>query len=414
MSVTIRPTYLKGDIFVPSSKSYLQRAIAAATLSNGTSKITHNGHCNDSLAALSIAKQLGALIQENNNIITINGDFFPKSKSLNCYESGLCFRMFAPILALHNKELFLTGTGSLTKRPQQFITEALTQFGVKAETTNGFLPLKITGPIKGSLAIIDASVSSQLLTGLLMALPLSHTDSSIKVQNLKSIPYIEMTIDLLNKFGIIITNTDNKHFAINGNQKYKPCNYNVEGDWSAASFFIAAAMINGEVNIRGLNMNSLQADIAILDLLKIIDADMILLSDGVSIKSSQINPFEFDATNCPDLFPPLVAMAAHAHGVSTIKGVNRLIHKESNRAEALSNEFTKLGIEIKINNDLMHIKGGVVNSAKVFSHNDHRIAMAIATAGIGANGNILITDTECINKSYPNFFTDLNHISLHL
>ncbi len=414
MSVTIRPTYLKGDILVPSSKSYLQRAIAAATLSNGTSKITHNGHCNDSLAALSIAKKLGASIIENNNTLTIKGDFTARSNIFDCHESGLCFRMFAPILSLQNKELTLTGSGSLSKRPQQIIINALKQFDVKVDAKNGFLPLKISGPLIGTSAIIDASVSSQLLTGLLMALPLSNTDSSIEVQNLNSIPYIKMTIDLLKKFGVIIHNTDNKQFVIKGNQKYKPCNYNVEGDWSAASFFIAAAMINGEINIRGLNMNSLQADIAIIDLLKNIDADMTLLSDGVSIKSSQIKPFEFDATHCPDLFPPLVAMAAHAKGISKIKGVKRLIHKESNRAEALSNEFTKLGIEIEIDNDLMHIKGGVVNSAKVFSHNDHRIAMTLAAVGIGANGNILITDTECINKSYPNFFTNLNHISLHL
>jgi len=414
MSIVVRPTYLQGEIIVPSSKSYLQRAIAAATLSFGKSKITHNGHCNDSFAALSIAKQLGASIKENDNTLTIKGDFAAKSNVLDCHESGLCFRMFAPILALLNKEITLTGSGSLSKRPQQLIVNALRQFNVKVEATNGFLPLKISGQLNGTSAIIDASVSSQLLTGLLMALPLSKADSHVEVRNLMSIPYIKMTIDLLSKFGIIVPNSDNKHFTIRGSQVYKGCDYNVEGDWSAASFFIAGAMINGEVTIRGLNMNSLQADIAIIELLKKNDADMTLLSEGVSIKAKQIKAFEFDATHCPDLFPPLVAMAAHALGISKITGVNRLIYKESNRALALVEEFAKLGIKIKIDNDIMFITGGQVNSAKVFSHNDHRIAMALAITAIGADGIVEIFDIDCINKSYPNFFKDFNHISLHL
>ena len=411
MNKIIKPAYLQGEIIVPSSKSYMQRAIAMAMLSEGTSRIYHRGHCNDSMAALSLIKQLGAKVQESSNEIIIKGGFSPSTPKLDCHESGLCFRMFAPIIALHNKELILTGSGSLIKRPQEIIVDALRQFDVEVETTKGFLPIKIKGPIQTSNATIDASLSSQLLSGLLIALPLAGNNSTIEVKNLKSIPYINMTIDLLDKFGIYVRNIDNKQFIIKGNQKYKACDFKVEGDWSAASFLIAGAMINGEIKIRGLNMNSLQADIAILDLLNRMNANIQLLSDGILVKSSKIEAFDFDATNCPDLFPPLVAIAANANGISKIKGVSRLMHKESNRAIALKTEFKNLGINILINDDYMHIEGGRIKASKVYSHNDHRIAMALTVASLRSKSNITIADTVCVNKSYPNFFFDIEQLS---
>lgn len=411
MDKVIKPAYLHGEVIVPSSKSYFQRAIAMAQLSKGTSRIFHRGHCDDSRAALSIIKQLGAEVHEAESRVIIKGKFEPSSSKLNCHESGLCFRMFAPLIALHNKELTLTGSGSLTKRPQGIIADALRQFNVKVKTTGGLLPLKIQGPIQGSNAKIDGSISSQLLSGLLIALPLADADSTVTVQDLNSVPYIQMTIDLLKKFRIKIQNNDNKQFFIKGRQDFIATDYVVEGDWSAASFLIAGAMINGDLTIRGLNMNSLQADIKIIDLLKNINANMKLLSDGIYIKSTQIQPFDFDATNCPDLFPALVALAAHAKGTSTIKGVNRLIHKESNRALSLKTEFKKLGISISIENNIMHIEGGKIKPAIVNSHNDHRIAMALAITSLKANSNISITNSDCVNKSYPDFFFDLEQLS---
>ena len=411
MNKIIKPAYLQGKLFVPSSKSYLQRAIAMAMLSRETSHIHHSGHCNDSLAALSIAKQFGAIIQESNYEITIQGRLSPVSDTFNCHESGLCFRMFAPIIALSDKELVLTGSGSLTQRPQHFIVDALQQFDVKLKSNNGFLPLKIKGPLRGTDAIIDASLSSQLLSGLLMALPLSNSDSTVHVQNLKSIPYVRMTINLLNKFGIEIHNKGNSLFKIKANQSYTAIDYNVEGDWSAASFIIAAALINGNITIKGLQTDSLQADKAILDLLKIISPQSKILPNTIHIKSCNLNAFEFDATNCPDLFPPLVAIAAHSSGKSIIKGVSRLKHKESDRAASLIQEFKKFGIHISINNDYMLIEGGKIKPASVNSHNDHRIAMALAVASLKAESNITITDAQCVNKSYPRFFSDLEKLS---
>jgi 3-phosphoshikimate 1-carboxyvinyltransferase len=410
MERCVEPSGIKGQIKAPASKSMTQRAIAAALLADGQSIIFNPSYCDDSLAAMSIAVGLGARLEPKPGELRIQGARILKEPKLNCGESGLAIRMFSPIAALFPAEITMVGANSLKKRPMSMIEEALSQLGVKCTSTEGFLPLTIHGPIIGGTCVIDGSVSSQLLTGLLMALPLAGNDSVIKVKNLKSKPYIDMTIQILRSFGITIQNSDHELFNIPGNQKYIPKKYTVESDWSGGAFLLVAGAINGQLILQGLRSDSKQSDMAVLKALESAGASMKINDDQIVISKSELKAFDFDATESPDLFPPLVALASYCKGVSVIKGVSRLIHKESNRAIALQEEFGKMGIAIEINDDLMKITGGQPVSARVESHDDHRIAMAVAVAALGATGKITIRDSQCVAKSYPGFFDDLRHL----
>jgi 3-phosphoshikimate 1-carboxyvinyltransferase len=365
MERCVEPSTVKGQIKAPASKSMTQRAIAAALLADGQSIICNPSYCDDSLAAMSIACGLGAKVEPKPGELKITGSCILKEPKLNCGESGLAIRMFSPIVALYPAEITMVGANSLKKRPMIMVEEALNQLGVKCKSAGGFLPLTIQGPIEGGYCEIDGSVSSQLLTGLLMALPLATKDSEIKVNNLKSKPYIDMTIEILRSFGITVHTTGYDMFKIPGNQKYIPHNYTVESDWSGGAFLLVAGAINGQVNVYGLRTDSLQSDMAILKALEKAGAKISISEDQIAISKSELRAFEFDATESPDLFPPLAALAAYSKGVSTIKGVSRLIYKESDRAAALKEEFGKLNISIDIDDDIMKVTGGQLFGARV-------------------------------------------------
>jgi 3-phosphoshikimate 1-carboxyvinyltransferase len=288
--------------------------------------------------------------------------------------------------------------------------EALVQLGVDFSSRDGFLPLTVRGPLAGGKIEIDGSVSSQLLTGLLIALPLAEHDSIITVRNLKSKPYIDMTMDILKDFGIHVENNDYQSFYIRGKQKYIAREYEVESDWSGGAFLLVAGAVNGNLKITGLKRDSAQSDTAIIKALQDAGAKISFGDDYIEVSRSEMNSFSFDATESPDLFPPLVTLAAYCRGTSVVRGVSRLIHKESDRAKALKDEFEKMGITISISDDIMKITGGKVKGACTESHNDHRIAMALAVAALGANGKVSIRDSHSVGKSYPGFFDDLRMV----
>lgn len=410
MERSVEPSKIEGRIKAPSSKSMTQRAIAAAMLAQGQSRIINPSYCDDSLAAMSIAVGLGAKVEPGTDELKITGCGELKETKLNCGESGLAIRMFSPIAALFPAEITISGGGSLKKRPMLMIEEALSQLGVQCKSSGGFLPLTIHGPIKGGNLEIDGSVSSQLLTGLLMALPLAVKNSVIKVNNLKSKPYIDMTLQILKDFGISIENKNYSNFYIPGNQSFKSRKYNVESDWSGGAFLLVAGAINGHLEIDGLNSGSKQSDMAIISALKKAGALIKITNDKIEVSKSDMKGFEFDATESPDLFPPLVALASFCKGETIIKGVSRLEFKESNRAVSLKEEFGKMNIRIDLDDDLMRIRGGAVAGARVFSHDDHRIAMAVSVAALGATGVVSVKDSQCVSKSYPGFYNDLRQI----
>ena len=410
MERSVEPSFVNGELKAPPSKSMTQRAIAAALLADGQSLILNPSYCDDSLAAMSIAVSLGARVEPEAGRMKITGSGELREKKLNCGESGLAIRLFSPVAALYDEEITMTGSGSLKKRPMNMIGDALNQLGVKCTSTDGFLPLTIRGPLRGGTCEIDGSVSSQLLTGLLMSLPLADNDSVIKVRNLKSKPYIDMTLGVLRDFGINISNHNHSVFEVPGRQNYKPLTYEVESDWSGGSFLLVAGAINGNIIVSGLRTDSFQSDLGILKALEKAGAGMKISENNIEVSKSDLKAFEFDATESPDLFPPLVALASYCKGVTKLKGASRLRHKESDRASSLSEEFGKMNIKVEIIDDYLVVTGGEVKGAKVNSHDDHRIAMAEAVAALGASDTVFIKDSHCIVKSYPGFFDDLRKV----
>ncbi len=406
MKKSIKPSKIKGTINAPASKSMLQRAIAAALLAETPTKLLNPTYSNDSKAALQVIEALGAQVTTSKDKIFIKGGMNPTGEILNCGEAGLSIRMFSPVAALWHEDLTLTGEGSLISRPVSMIEKPLKALGVNVYTTNGCPPLTVKGPLQGGEAEVDGSVSSQFLTGLLMALPKATKDSRLTVKDLKSTPYIDMTVTLLKAFGVEIKHSNYKTFFIKGNQTYSIGEYRVEGDWSGASFLLVAGAVGGCVTVTGLDMRSPQADRKIIDAIKAAGASVKTLGHQVEITRNELKAFDFDATHCPDLFPPLVALANNCEGVSVLTGVERLTHKESDRAKTLEKEFSSLGAKIRIDGNRMKIKGTKLKGGIIDSHNDHRIAMAGALAAINAEGDVTIRNPQCVAKSYPDFYED--------
>jgi 3-phosphoshikimate 1-carboxyvinyltransferase len=412
MNYQVLPTILKGKIVVPASKSDAQRAIIAASLAIGTSTVGNCGMSEDVKHVLKVVEQLGAKIEiVEANSYGISGGKWDNSNELNVGESGLAIRLLTPIVSTQKHKISLRGKGSLLKRSLHFFDENLPKMNVEVKSTNGFLPIEVQGPLKGGTYTVDGSQSSQYISGLLMALPLLNEPSELCVDNLASKPYVQMTLNTLENFGIQIQHDNFERFLIAGKQEYIPCFYQVEGDWSAASYWLVAAALGAEITISGLSMTSLQADKKMLDALIVAGCNLHFSSDGISVKGNEKKAFQFDATHCPDLFPALVSFAAFCPGVSVISGVKRLKNKESDRGLSLKREFEKLGVLIELVDDEMRIHGvNSIDGNTVYSHNDHRIAMCLAIVGLFSRNGVMIENAEAVVKSYPDFWKDFESV----
>jgi len=413
-----------GIIRSPRSKSSMQRACAAALLHRGITEIVYPGHSQDDLAAIDVITKLGAVAKKQGDCLLVESrGVMPLSPKVDCGESGLGIRMFTPIAALSDQSLTITGRGSLVSRPMDFFDEIFPQLGIRIQSQQGKLPLQVQGPLQPANIEVDGSLSSQFLTGLLMAYSAAGAGGvEIRVRDLKSKPYIDLTLDVMKAFGMQVPeNRDYKSFYFHGAPAVSGADnvrYAVEGDWSGAAFLIVAAAIGGDAVIEGLQRESSQADKAILQALSESGVQYEWNHDDLHIHHSvmrnaqcAMREFSFDATECPDLFPPLVALAAYANGITTISGASRLTHKESNRALTLQEEFGKLGVRIDLDGDRMHVHGGgPVQGGQVHSRHDHRIAMALAVAGLRAEGPVVIEEAQAIGKSYPDFYQDLQRL----
>lgn len=409
MKTTIHKGRIAGSITAPASKSYAQRAVAAALLAGGETTLTHLDLCNDTRAALDVARRLGASVSHEGTTYTIRGGLNPVSTKLNIGESGLATRLFTPIASLCHMPITINGEGSILRRPIEMMEEPLQALGVEVISNGGYLPISVKGPMRGGEIHVDGSLSSQFITGLLMTLPLSPNDTVLHVENLKSRPYVDMTIDLAARFGVAIEHNNYEQFYIAGGQHYTPCTYNIEGDWSGASCLLVAGATAGSITIRNLNHISLQADLAIIEALGRAGAEIITTNSSVTVHGGPLHAFEFDATDCPDLFPALAALAASCEGTSVLTGTQRLTYKESNRAKTIAEVFGRLGIGVDLSEEnTMRITGGPVSSAVVDSHNDHRIAMAAAVAALSSDDSVVIEGADAADKSYPNFWNDLD------
>lgn len=415
MDKTVSLGSANGTITPPSSKSYAQRAIALALLAEGRTTLRNIEFCKDTRSAISCIEALGAKVSYlDESTIAIDGGLHPVTDTLMVGESGLATRLFTPIASLNSTPICIKGEGTLLHRPMMMI-EPLRRLGVEVRDGGGHLPIEVKGPIHGGNIEVDGSFSSQFITGLLLALPLAKEDTTLHVRSAVSTPYIDMTIDTAKRFGVEIMHHegDYSEFYIEGGQKYAPADLAIEGDWSGASTMLVAGAISGRVTVKNLSTLSKQADTAICRALERAGAGIIIEGDSITVTKRRLRSFTFDATNSPDLFPALAALAAAAHGQSTIIGTQRLLHKESDRAETIRQEYEKLGIEVDISEEnVMKIRGGEIHPATVFSHNDHRIAMSLAVSALRCKGDVTIENAECVEKSYPTFFEDLESITV--
>ncbi len=434
MIVKIQPSKLSGLVYAPASKSSMQRACAAALVRKGETIIRNPGKSNDDKAGLNVIKALGATITElKDGSIKINSENFLDAKegsstggdlekAVNNGEAGLGIRMFTPIVALNKNEITINGEGSLLTRPMDFFDEVLPQLCVEIKSNNGKLPIKLKGPLQPKNIEIDGSLSSQFLTGLLFAYAaLDAKNVTIKVNNLKSKPYVDLTLNVMESF--LLKVPENRNYTefyfdeTPDTERNDFVDYTVEGDWSGGSFLLVASAVAGNIKVKGLDIASTQADKKILEALQSCGVNVNINNNEIEVSNypSEIRGFEFDATDCPDLFPPLAALAACCKGTTKITGVHRLTHKESNRALSIKEELSKMNIKVELDDNVMLIEGTEnIKAATAHSHHDHRIAMMCAVLALKANGETIIEDAEAVNKSYPDFYKHLQQLGASL
>ena len=411
MIIEASGSVISGVVNAPSSKSAMQRYVAGALLAEGVSRIFSPSYCEDSLAAIAIAEALGAKISMSGGVVVVEGGFKPVLNNIFCGESGLSTRMFTPIASLHTGEIIINGKGSILNRPLKMMEIPMAKLGVDISTNNGFLPIKIKGPLTGGNVFVDGSVSSQFITGLLMALPLVQNNSVIFVDNLVSKPYIDLTIRILKEFGIKIQNHGYTKFEISGGQKYSAGDLTVEGDWSGAAFLLVMAAIGGEATVNNLDIHSAQADKAIFDVISLSGAKISASEESVSVSRGDLHSFSFDISDCPDLAPPLAVLALACKGKSIIEGTGRLKSKESDRGKILEATLSSIGGRIRNFGDRIEIEGGnQLKGGKASAYNDHRIAMALASVALRCDSPVIVEGMESINKSYPGFIDDYRNL----
>jgi 3-phosphoshikimate 1-carboxyvinyltransferase len=414
MIVTVKPGMFEGKLKAPASKSHLQRALAISCLCPGRTVLNNTTFCNDVYAAVEAVQAMGIQVEIVRDRILISNNPSLPPDTLNAGESGLAFRLFACLASRFDVPVKINGKGSLLNRNLQSLISPLHQLGVLADFTDGALPLVIKGPAKGTTIHLDGSDTSQVLSGLLILLPVLKEDSEIFVKNLTSRPYIDLTISTLSRFGIKVSHTAYEHFTIRGNQTLYPQILEIEGDWSGAAFMLVAAAVAGRINLKNLEPKSQQADRKIIEALIVSGAGVELKAESVRVKKNSLKAFDFNATDCPDLFPPLVSLAVCCSGKSKIHGVHRLVNKESNRADTLVKVFGEGGIDISVSGDTMIVCGGKLLPGIYDSHNDHRIAMALAVAAIGSGTSVQIRGADCVNKSYPGFWEELHCLGVNI
>lgn len=469
-----RPLHCDTALNMPASKSFAQRAIIAAALADGESRLEGYSPCGDNEAAIEVAKALGAEVRvetagvrsdlsdsstdtATGTTLTIKGagSSVNMPDKLNVGESGLLTRLMIPIIAALGKgqPIEIDGIGTLPARPLKGASEIMAGFGTVLRPLNPapevHVPLTVQGPLLSGKTSVSGKGGSQLISGLLMALPLLPGDSTLHIHDPKSIPYMFITADVLRRFGIRIGSEmeggedfletqdwslcTGITFKIKGGQKYSPAAFDIEGDWSAAANFLVAGALFGDVRLTGLDTTSLQADISIMDILMEAGASLSQLDEEpqaedepaeeavapqghrglITAQKAPLRAFDTDLNNCPDLFPIVAILAAFCHGRSNIQGFKRLASKESDRGAAILNMLTQMGVEASAAGDILSITGESVESRLLNGHllkggeytssHDHRMAMALTVASWCADSPIQIDDTTCIAKSFPAF-----------
>lgn len=410
--VKFSPFVPNGTVNVPPSKSDVHRAIICAAMANGVSRISPVALSNDIKATIGCIKALGADAVLENNVLTVDGTNMYKNKTalLDCGESGSTLRFFIPIAAVGNINATFVGKGKLPQRPIGIFTEALPKAGTVCKTEGG-LPLEIKGQLKSGIFKIPGNVSSQFITGLLLALPILEGDSEIVLTSpLESVGYIAMTIRTMKQFGVNIQATE-KGWHIKGGQSYKTCDYTTDGDWSQAAFFMVLGAVSGKVTVKGVAKDSTQGDKKCAEILARFGAKVTQLDNKVTVEKGELKAITIDASQIPDLVPVLSVCAAFAEGTTKIINAERLRIKECDRLKATAELLNNLGGKVKELSDGLEITGvSSLKGGNVNGYNDHRIVMSAAVCAARSDEDITATFAMSINKSYPDFYIDYNSI----
>ncbi len=411
-NINVESSQLKGTVSIPPSKSDVHRAIICAALSREKCTVAPVALSEDIKATIGCIKALGADINIENDVLTIDGSnlFNVDNCQIHCGESGSLLRFIIPVVSAMGITATFTGAGRLPERPIGIYLDCLPKAGVKC-TTNSGLPLTVEGQLKSGEFEIPGNVSSQFITGLLFALPLVQGDSKIILTSpLESVAYVDITINCMAKFGVKVETTHYGYF-VKGNQKYIPRDYTTEGDWSNAAFFMTAAALSGDVTVTGVMKNSAQGDKEIAHILRRFGADVELFENSVRVKKNTLTATDIDARQIPDLVPILAVCACFAKGTTNITGAERLRIKESDRLSAIANALNAVGGKVIEKPDGLVITGvDSLRGGLVQGVNDHRIVMAMSVAALMATGTITITDKESTNKSYPGYFEEYNKL----
>lgn len=418
MKVKIYPSKCSGEVTLPPSKSMAHRAIICASLANGKSKIENIAYSDDIIATIQGMRKLGAIITEDNNTLYIEGvkNFSNlRENIIECNESGSTLRFFIPIFSLTNQKIEFRGRNRLLQRPQKIYEEIFKSQNLLYLQDDE--KIEISGKLKATNYTIRGDISSQFISGLLFTLPLLEGDSTIKIiPPFESKSYIDLTIEMLNRFGIEIEFLDELTIFIKGNQHYTPTDYYVEGDFSQLGFFAVLGAINNDLTCKGLNTKSKQGDKEIVDILKKCHIDVEILENGYRFFNGIPQSYNINLENCPDLGPILTVLSAYGNGNFKIYNAHRLRYKESDRIEAMEVELKKLGVDINSDQDSIYITGkrNYTSCNEVFGHKDHRIVMSLAIFATMLDKPLIIDGAEAISKSYPNFFEDLKKLNIKL
>jgi 3-phosphoshikimate 1-carboxyvinyltransferase len=419
-TIEIIPGILNGEIRIPPSKSISHRAIICSGLCEGENTIKNVLLSQDILDTCNALEALGINIlytkedQGETNTLTIRGNpnLRPIKNIIDCGESGSTLRFLIPLATLTKEKLTFKGRGRLVKRPLDPYFEIFKNQDIPYESNNKGLPLSVNGTLHPGIYKVPGDISSQFITGLMLALPLLKGDSRIIITTpLESKGYIDLTLEMLKKFSIEVENEEYKEFYIRGNQKFKPVSYRVEGDFSQSAFWFAAGILGGKIRTTHLNINSLQGDKIIIDFIRKMAGNIIVEEQGVTTIASTTKGITIDASQCPDLVPILAVLGALTKGTTNIINAQRLRIKESDRLWALASELNKLGGRVRELEDGLIIQGvDALRGGVVDSWNDHRIAMALAIASIKCTKPVIITNSDAVKKSYPSFWQDFSRL----
>jgi 3-phosphoshikimate 1-carboxyvinyltransferase len=420
--IKIKPLtmFKKNIIEVPGSKYIANRVLMLAALSEGKSILSNVPRNNDIINAIKALENLGIDIQQSGNKLQITGTggkIEPVTDSINVGESGTLMRFITAVSALSEKKVTITGSQRICERPVDHLIDALAQVGIKSSAPTGCPPVSIEGgKISGGEIRIKGNISSQFISGLLLVAPFAQEDLKIILTSeLVSVKYVDMTIDLMEKFGVKVKRKDYSEFFIPKGQTYRPRNFTIPGDWSSASYFLAAAaLLQEKITILNMDMNSLQGEAEFYKVLEAMGCKVKTEKESITLSASEkLKSLDIDMGNMPDVAQTLAAIAPFCAGTVTIRNIEHLRYKECDRILETANELRKLGAKITTTRDSITIQPSRLTGAVVETHNDHRMAMSLALPGLKIE-NVIINNPQVSAKSFPNYWEKLQEIGVEI